>query len=546
MPLRPNDPSRRAFPRALFSLAFAISLLATLFSGWQLWRQHEHSEEMARKHVAITQAVGRIMLVDEILSMSARMASATGNFSYEKRYDEYDPLLTKAIEALRALLPQADMEQFAQETDEANLALVKMERQAFALAHQGRGQEATALLASDEYSRLKNIYAGGMRKTVEAADALIESDSRKSYILSLKVVAASALSVLVLLLAWLLAVRSAQLFLEERKRAEEALARESYRNQVFLRNASDGVHILDADGNVLEVSDSFCEMLGYSRGELMGANVSLWDTQWSLQELKQVIAKQIAKGGRSIFETHHRRRDGSVLDVEITGQGLELDGKPVLFNSARDITERKLAEEQIRRYVEQLKTAFMSTVKVATIISEMRDPYTAGHERRVAEIAVAIGAELGFDARRQEGLRVAGHLHDVGKITIPAEILSKPGKLSAIEFQLIQGHAQASYAVLKGVEWPWPVAEVALQHHERMDGSGYPQGLKGDAILLEARIMAVADVVEAMSSHRPYRPALGIDKALAEVEHGRGTVYDADAVDACLGLFREKRYQLPA
>ena len=127
----------------------------------------------------------------------------------------------------------------------------------------------------------------------------------------------------------------------------------------------------------------------------------------------------------------------------------------------------------------------------------------------------------------RRGLRVAGYLHDIGKITIPSEILSKPGKLSAIEFQLIQGHAQASYDVLKDVEFPWPVAEVALQHHERMDGSGYPQGLKGEAILLEARIMAVADVVEAMSSHRPYRPGLGIEAALAEIERGRGTAYDA-------------------
>jgi HD-GYP domain-containing protein (c-di-GMP phosphodiesterase class II) len=153
---------------------------------------------------------------------------------------------------------------------------------------------------------------------------------------------------------------------------------------------------------------------------------------------------------------------------------------------------------------------------------------------------------LGFDARRQEGLLVAGRLHDIGKFAVPAEILSKPSKLTAIEFQLIQGHAQASYNVLKAVKFPWPVAQIALQHHERMDGSGYPQGLKGDAILLEARILAVADVVEAMSSHRPYRPGLGIDKALAEIERGRGTIYDPNVTDACLKLFREKGHALPA
>jgi PAS domain S-box-containing protein len=457
----------------------------------------------------------------------------------------------------------------------------------------------------------------------------------------------------------------------EHRRTKEALERESHRNQVFLRNASDGVHIFDAAGNVLEVSDSFCQMLGYTREELIGANVSLWDAQWSAEELKQIIAAMIADGKRSRFETRHRRRDGSFVNVEVTTQPLLLDGKAAVFNAARDITERVRAErelvesearfrglveqsiagiyiiqddklvyvnprfaqilgydavdemigrdplsivaakdrsvvagnmrlriadkqanvayefsalrkdgsivevgahgslatyrrcpavigmmqdvsdkkragEQIRAYVEQLKTALASTVSVATMISEMRDPYTAGHERRVAEIAVAIGAELGLDADRQEGLRVAGHLHDIGKITIPSEILSKPGRLSAIQFRLVQEHAQAGFDVLKAVEFPWPVAQVALQHHERMDGSGYPSGLKGDAILLEARIMAVADVVEAMSSHRPYRPGLGIDKALAELERGRRKEYDANVVDVCLRLFREGRYQLPA
>jgi putative nucleotidyltransferase with HDIG domain len=183
-------------------------------------------------------------------------------------------------------------------------------------------------------------------------------------------------------------------------------------------------------------------------------------------------------------------------------------------------------------------------VEVATIISEMRDPYTAGHERRVAKLASAIGAGLGFDENRQEGLRVAGYLHDIGKVGIPSEILVKPGRISAIEYQLIQGHAQAGYDVLQGMQWPWPVAEVALQHHERLDGSGYPHGLRGEAILPEARIMAVADVVEAMSSHRPYRPALGIDSALAEIERGAGTAYDRAVVNACLRVFREEAYQI--
>jgi HD-GYP domain-containing protein (c-di-GMP phosphodiesterase class II) len=203
------------------------------------------------------------------------------------------------------------------------------------------------------------------------------------------------------------------------------------------------------------------------------------------------------------------------------------------------------AEKQSRDYLARLERTLMNSVKVAMTLGEMRDPYTAGHERRVAEIAAAIGAELGLEASRQEGLRVAGYVHDIGKIALPAEILSKPGRLSAAEFQLIKEHPQASYDVLKSVEFQWPVAEIALQHHERLDGSGYPQGLKGEAILLEARIMSVADVVEAMASHRPYRAGLGIDKALGEVKRGKGTVYDPVVADACLRLFLEKGFRLP-
>lgn len=210
-----------------------------------------------------------------------------------------------------------------------------------------------------------------------------------------------------------------------------------------------------------------------------------------------------------------------------------------------DISERKRAEEEIEKHVVQLQAALMSTVQVATTLNEMRDAYTAGHQRRVAEIAVALAAEIGLEENRMEGLRVAGYLHDIGKISIPAEILAKPGRLSRIEFQLIQAHPQAGYDVLKEVVFPWSVAEMVLQHHERMDGSGYPQGLEGNAILLEARILAVADVLDAMSSHRPYRPGFGLDVALAEIERGSGTLYDTAVAQACLRLFREKGYRIP-
>jgi len=171
-------------------------------------------------------------------------------------------------------------------------------------------------------------------------------------------------------------------------------------------------------------------------------------------------------------------------------------------------------------------------------------PYTAGHQIRTADLARAIATEMGFTKERIDGLRMAGSIHDIGKLSVPAEILSKPTKLTKIEFSLIKEHSQKGYEMLKDIESPWPLAEMVYQHHERMNGSGYPRNLKGDDILMEARILAVADVVESMASHRPYRPALGIDAAMKEIESNRGILYDIGAVDICLRLFREKGFQL--
>ena len=212
---------------------------------------------------------------------------------------------------------------------------------------------------------------------------------------------------------------------------------------------------------------------------------------------------------------------------------------------AQDIGERKKAQAEIERYIARLEQAMESTLGAVSGMVELRDPYTAGHERRVGDLAAAIGAELNLPEATLKGLRLAGYVHDIGKISVPAEILSKPSRLTPLETQLIRGHPQSGYDVLKNVDFPWPVAEVILQHHERLDGSGYPRQLKNGAIILEARIMAVADVVEAMSSHRPYRPGLGINAALEEIAWNSGKFYDPQVVDACLRLFREKGYVLP-
>lgn len=183
------------------------------------------------------------------------------------------------------------------------------------------------------------------------------------------------------------------------------------------------------------------------------------------------------------------------------------------------------------------------TAIAATV--EMRDPYTAGHQRRVACLATAIARELQLPEVQIEGINLASMVHDLGKIRVPAEILSKPGRLSDLEFGLIKLHAQTGYDILKSIDFPWPIAKIVLQHHERMDGSGYPSGLKGKEMLLESRILAVADVVEAMISHRPYRAALGVDAALNEIVGQKDVLYDAAVVDACLTLYRERGFNLP-
>lgn len=207
--------------------------------------------------------------------------------------------------------------------------------------------------------------------------------------------------------------------------------------------------------------------------------------------------------------------------------------------------ERDLALEQNRRQLKQLESNLEETVRAIATIVEMRDPYTAGHQARVADLAAAIARQMGLPDDRVHGIHLAGVLHDLGKIQVPAEILSKPGRISEIEHSLIKVHPQAGYDILKGIDFPWPIAQMVQQHHERLDGSGYPQGLKGDAILFEARILSVADVVESMSSHRPYRPGWGVDAALEEITQQRGIHFDPQVVDACLAQFCEQGYRLP-
>ena len=207
-----------------------------------------------------------------------------------------------------------------------------------------------------------------------------------------------------------------------------------------------------------------------------------------------------------------------------------------------EIENRKHMQQELQQSFESLKKAMHSTIKAISLTVEMRDPYTSGHQQRVANLAQTIAEELELPESQIESIYMAAAIHDIGKISLPAEILVKPIPLTDIEVSLVQAHAQAGYDILKGIEFPWAIADIVLQHHERMDGSGYPQGLAGDDIVFEARIICVADVVETMASHRPYRPSIGMDKALEEITSNRGILYDPRVVDACLKIFRDKGF----
>ncbi len=307
-----------------------------------------------------------------------------------------------------------------------------------------------------------------------------------------------------------------------------------------LGSIGDGVIAADAGGRITFMNPLAERMTGRGQAEVLGL---------PLAQLLSVRPEAESVGGDSTLRTEEgvlAGPDGKSLPIEQTispirdGRG-SAAGHVLIF---RDITARKRAEEELKESWKRLQKALGGTVQAMAMTIEMRDPYTAGHQRRVSKLSAAIAARMGLPAEQIEGIRMAGDIHDVGKIYVPAEILSKPGQLTDIEYSIIRTHPQVGYDILKSIEFPWPIAQIVYQHHERMDGSGYPNGLASEAILPEARIVCVADVVEAMSSHRPYRPAHGIETALAEISRGRGRIYETAAVDACLALFRQDGFSL--
>ncbi|MCX8161015.1 MAG: HD domain-containing protein [Candidatus Saccharicenans sp.] len=308
----------------------------------------------------------------------------------------------------------------------------------------------------------------------------------------------------------------------------------------ILRSIGDGIIVLNAEGLISFINPVAQSITGWTEKEVLGQKFE------QVFYLKSQTAPSPGLEPFTLQEAVLISKNGLEIPIEQTTAPLPQDrgvgpGQVIVF---RDITSRKKVERELQESWARLQRALQGTIQAISTTIEMRDPYTAGHQRRVAKLAEAIARELGLPANQVEGLTLAAEIHDIGKIYVPSEILSKPTKLTELEYTIIKTHPQAGFEILKNIEFPWPIAQIVLQHHERINGSGYPNGLKDGEILPEARILAVADVVEAMSSHRPYRPAFGIDRALEEIKQNRGVLYGPAEVDACLYLITEKAFTL--
>jgi PAS domain S-box-containing protein len=307
----------------------------------------------------------------------------------------------------------------------------------------------------------------------------------------------------------------------QHRRAENALERVRRRNILILDSADEGIAGLDKNCRVLFINRSALDMLGYDIKDLLGETIDkVTDTHLFTPETaeghacSEIVPGQMPKTGRMQF----KRKDGTEFSADYTLNTVDdLNSTLGSVLSFRDITARMKSDEDLASISRQMHTVLFESIHAMSTALEFRDPYTAGHQKRVAELASAIARSLGFDESTVDGIFLAGMVHDIGKISVPAEILTRPGKLTDLEFKMIQVHPETGYLILKDVTYPWPIAQAVYQHHERMDGSGYPRGLTGKDTLIEAQIIAVADVVEAMASFRPYRAALGIEPALNEI-----------------------------
>ncbi len=335
--------------------------------------------------------------------------------------------------------------------------------------------------------------------------------------------------------------------LTEIKRSEALLIENEKRFRSMVEQTITGIYVTQHD-KIAYINPRMSEIVGWRTEDMLGKD-SLEFFAHDDESRRNVAEARssLYAGAESVsLNLSFHRKDGKEIILGIHASVGYWNGGPAIIVMAQDITEKQRAEEIIKEYIRQLEGTMEGTLRAVANMVELRDPYTSGHERRVGMIAADIAHEMGWPENKCNSLRLIGLVHDIGKIAVPAEILTKPTRLTALEYEMVKSHAEKGYEILKDVEFPLPIAEIIREHHERLDGTGYPQGLKGEQILIEARIIAVADVLESMAAHRPYRPALGIDAALNEILSHSGTWFDPDVVNALVSLMQKKNYKLPA
>lgn len=310
----------------------------------------------------------------------------------------------------------------------------------------------------------------------------------------------------------------------------------------FFDTLADGVFIHDYEGNIMYVNGSGAKLYGVSRNELIGNKIAFIKSM-GIKFLFGLRRDILQKNGHYSMERCEYRKDGTPVYVRVHSYAARINSNNMIISAVHELVDKKCTEvyeDPVAAYT--IEPQHLQIIHALTTITEIRDPYTSSHQKRVARLAHEIGRELRFTGHQITGLYVAGLLHDIGKIYVPNEILTRPGSINEYEFNLIKKHCEVGYEILYKIEFPWPVAEYVVQHHERIDGSGYPYNLKREEIHIESMVLAVADVVESISSHRPYRPALGIGYAIEEIKKGKNTLYEARVVDACLRVLTRKNF----
>ncbi|MBF0318247.1 MAG: PAS domain S-box protein [Nitrospirae bacterium] len=326
-----------------------------------------------------------------------------------------------------------------------------------------------------------------------------------------------------------------------RARIEEHLLKNEEQLRSIVQTTDNAIICTNTNGQIVLWNTGAAKIFGYTPHEATGEPFDIIMPEPMKEKFRQDFKDAVETGhsyllGKAATLTA-TRKNGTEFPMEFSAALWTVQSGTFFTAIIRDITDHVLERRHREQAIEKLRKLTGSVVIAISAIVEARDPYTAGHQRRVADLSRAVASEMGLSPDMVEGIRMSASIHDVGKIYVPSEILSKPGRLLETEFNLLKHHPQIGHDILKDVDFPWPVANIILQHHERMDGSGYPSGLKGEEILIEARIICVADVVEAMTNHRPYRPALGIEKALEEISGNGGVLYDQTVVDACKTVF---------